>query len=125
MSGSKPASSGPIVTHKAIRFVERWHLGLSSPSLPSNTQGDFSATAEKGNRARSRWGFGVNADLIYEPWAGTHLDLSYTSEIDVTFEDRMNLLGPTAQKVLDNRGVLDATTEIVMHAPQTLTLSLQ
>ncbi|MFI8748188.1 OmpP1/FadL family transporter [Pseudomonas sp. NPDC077186] len=72
------------------------------------------------------WGYGANLGLIYAPRPGTRLGLSYTSEIDVKFEDGLDLegVGPFVSDRLRERGVLGADTRIEMHVPQTLTLSL-
>ncbi|MBB1520941.1 OmpP1/FadL family transporter [Aquipseudomonas guryensis] len=72
------------------------------------------------------WSYGASLGAIYSPRPGTRLGLSYTSEIDLEFEDKMELegLGPLATNALQNRGVLDATTTLDMHVPQTLTFSV-
>jgi long-chain fatty acid transport protein len=72
------------------------------------------------------WGYGANLGVIYAPHPGTRVGLSYTSEIDIDFEDGLDLqgVGPVATQVLRDRGILDADTQIDMHVPQTLTLSL-
>ncbi|RJG10549.1 transporter [Pseudomonas cavernicola] len=73
----------------------------------------------------SDWSYGASLGAIYSPRPGTRLGLSYTSEIDIEFKDKLDLegIGPLAMAVLQNRGVLDASTTLDMHVPQTLTFS--
>ncbi|MCY1523609.1 Long-chain fatty acid transport protein [compost metagenome] len=72
------------------------------------------------------WGYGGNLGVVYAPAPGTRLGLSYTSEIDVEFEDGLDLqgVGPVTTRLLRDRGLLDAATRIDMQVPQTLTFSL-
>lgn len=72
------------------------------------------------------WSYGANLGAIYSPRPGTRLGLSYTSEIDIEFKDKLDLegIGPLAMAALQNRGVLDASTTLDMHIPQTLTFSV-
>lgn len=72
------------------------------------------------------WGYGANLGVIFTPLPGTRLGMSYTSEIEVKFDDGLNLEGasPHINSLLRERGVLGADTHIKMHVPQTLTFSL-
>ncbi|MBT8768032.1 transporter [Pseudomonas sp. DB1] len=72
------------------------------------------------------WGYGVNLGVIYEPQPGTRIGVTYTSEIDLDFEDSLNPEGLDrgVATVLANRGVLGANTQLDMQVPQTLTVSL-
>ncbi|MFD1218192.1 OmpP1/FadL family transporter [Microbulbifer celer] len=70
-------------------------------------------------------GFGGNFGIIYRPVSGTTIGLSYTSEVDLEFKDRLKLrdFGPLFDRVV---GQLDQTrTTIDMTVPQTVTASLQ
>ncbi|WP_288132301.1 outer membrane protein transport protein [Microbulbifer sp.] len=70
-------------------------------------------------------GFGGNVGIIYRPVSGTTIGLSYTSEVDLEFKDRLKLrdFGPLFDRVV---GQLDQTrTTIDMTVPQTITASLQ
>ncbi|SDZ84606.1 OmpP1/FadL family transporter [Microbulbifer marinus] len=69
--------------------------------------------------------YGGNLGVIYKPTAITTLGLSYTSEVDLEFSDRLRLrnFGPLFSQLVAN---LDgARTKIDMNIPQTITLSLQ
>jgi len=66
------------------------------------------------------WGFGGNAGVIYAPREGTRIGLSYTSEIDLNFEDGLDLRGAD-QVYQPLNGV---KTKIDATVPQTVTLSL-
>lgn len=37
------------------------------------------------------WGYGANLGVIYQPRAGIRICLSYTTEVDLEFEDRLNI----------------------------------
>lgn len=71
------------------------------------------------------WSYGASIGVIYSPQPTTRLGLSYTSEMNLEFKDKLKLegLGPVAQHALQERGALGATTQIDMYVPQTLTLS--
>ena len=66
------------------------------------------------------WGFGGNAGVIFAPREGTRIGLNYTSQIDLNFEDGLDLKGadPVYQPL---NGV---KTKLETKVPQTLTLSL-
>jgi len=72
------------------------------------------------------WSYGTSLGVMYSPQPGTRLGLSYTSEINLDFKDKLKLegIGPVAQHALQERGVLDAATTINMNIPQTLTFSI-
>jgi len=70
-------------------------------------------------------GYGGNLGVIFRPVSGTTLGLTYTSEVDLEFRDRLKLrnFGPLFERVI---GELDQTrTTIDMTVPQTITASLQ
>lgn len=120
----------------AYRINDQWAVGLgarafyaaldSKMAVDNDPLGVLDRPDGRMKYKDNDWALGGNLGVIYEPREGTRLGLSYTSEIHVKFEDRMNLegLGPVATTALGNRGVLDANTNIDMNVPQTLTLSL-
>ena len=120
----------------AYRVNEQWAVGVglrafyglldSQMAVDNNPLGVLDRPDGQVKYRDQDWGYGANLGVIYAPRPGTRLGLSYTSEIDVTFEDRLDIegLGPFATDRLRDRGVLDADTRIKMHVPQTLTLSL-
>lgn len=120
----------------AYRLDEQWAVGLGLRAFYAMFDTQVAVDnapfgVRQGDDGRlhyqdNDWGYGAHLGVLYEPRPGTRLGLSYTSEIDVQFDDDLDLqnLGPVAETVLRNRGVLDASTRIDMHVPQTLTLSL-
>lgn len=66
------------------------------------------------------WGYGANVGVIYQPKPDTRIGLTYTSQIDLDFDDRLkvNSKGPII-------ALADGTkTKLDMTVPQTVTLSL-
>ncbi|MDP2244787.1 OmpP1/FadL family transporter [Pseudomonas sp.] len=117
----------------AYKFNDQWAVGLGligyyamlSNELAVNNLNPLLSDGRAKFEADD-WSYGASLGLIYSPNPGTRLGLSYTSEIDLEFEDNMKLegLGPLATNALQNRGVLDAATTLKMQVPQTLTFSL-
>jgi long-chain fatty acid transport protein len=66
------------------------------------------------------WGYGANVGVIYAPQTGTRIGLTYTSQVDLDFEDRLDVKGDG--RLLDR--VNNTNTQLDMTVPQTLTLSL-
>ncbi|MNE02674.1 Outer membrane protein P1 precursor [compost metagenome] len=66
------------------------------------------------------WGYGANVGVIYAPQPGTRIGLAYTSEIDLDFEDSLDIKGngPLLQRLNGANVKLDT------QVPQTVTLSL-
>lgn len=58
--------------------------------------------------------------MIYAPQPGTRIGLTYTSQVDLDFEDRLDVKGDG--RLLER--VNNTKTELDMKVPQTLTLSL-
>jgi len=120
----------------AYRLDEQWAFGIGLRAFYATLDSQMAvdnAPFERLQRPDGQmkyrdhdWGYGANLGVIYEPRPGTRLGLSYTSEIDVEFEDGLDLqgVGPLTTQLLRDRGVLDAGTRIDMNVPQTLTFSL-
>ena len=120
----------------AYRFNDQWSAGIGLRAMYAMFDTQLAvdnSPLDLGNRADgtlsyddSDWGYGANVGLIYQPREGTRIGLSYTSEIDIEFNDSLDLQGLSAgvNNLLENRGILGANTQIDMHVPQTLTLSL-
>lgn len=120
----------------AYRLNEQWAVGLgarafygilgSQMAVDNDPLGILDRPDGQVKYRDQDWGYGVNFGLLYVPHPGTHLGLGYTSEIEVNFEDGLDLqgAGPVVTERLRERGVLGADTRIKMHVPQTLTLSL-
>ena len=66
------------------------------------------------------WGFGGNAGLIFQPKEGTRIGLSYTSKVDLDFEDDLDFSNEDPIYSALN-GV---NTKLDVSVPQTATLSL-
>jgi long-chain fatty acid transport protein len=71
------------------------------------------------------WAVQFNLGLLLEPKKGTRLGLTWLSEADVDFGDRVEFsgLGPGLQTVLANRGLLDARLDLGVTLPQAVMLS--
>jgi len=71
------------------------------------------------------WTVQYNLGLLLEPGKGTRFGLTYLSEADIDFEDRVEFsgLGPGLQTILASRGLLDAKLDLGMTMPQAVMLS--
>lgn len=119
-----------LVPSVAYRFNEQWSLGVGVKAmygmLDAQTAIDrspFGFTERGDGQFKYKdedWGFGANVGLIYAPQPGTRIGLTYTSEVDLEFEDGLDVKGegPLLRR-LDGTGV-----ELDMTVPQTVTLSL-
>jgi long-chain fatty acid transport protein len=74
----------------------------------------------------SKWGFGVNLGLLYEPGAGTRLGVTYNSQVRLDFSapTEFSGLSPALQALLRSRGLLDATLDIPIYVPQGVNASV-
>jgi len=120
----------------AYRFNDQWSLGFglramyamleTQLALDNNPLGHHSDPDGKLVYESNDWGFGASLGMIYQPWQGTRVGLSYTSEIELEFEDAFapEGLGPLVTNNLQATGLLGADTQLQMNVPQTLTLSL-
>jgi long-chain fatty acid transport protein len=72
------------------------------------------------------WTVQFNLGLLVEPHEGTRFGLTYLSEADLDFSDRIEFsgLGPGLEAALGNRGLLDAKLDIGMTMPQAVMFSV-
>lgn len=72
------------------------------------------------------WSVQYNIGVLLEPAAGTRFGLTYLSEADLDFSDRVEFsgLGPGLQSILGNRGLLDARLDLGMTMPQAVMFSV-
>ena len=71
------------------------------------------------------WTAQFNLGLLVEPWQGTRFGLTYLSQADLNFSDRVSFsgLGPGLLAVLGNRGLLNAKLDLGMTMPQAVMFS--
>jgi len=120
----------------AYRLNEQWSLGLglravygeleTHVAVDNNPLGVGTFADGQLHYKGDDWGYGANLGVIYQPRAGTRIGLNYTTEVDLEFEDRLNIEGlrPALASLLEARGILGAPLRIDMSIPQTATLSL-
>jgi long-chain fatty acid transport protein len=72
------------------------------------------------------WTAQFNLGVLIEPWAGTRFGLTYLSEADLDFDDRVDFdgLGQGLRRVLGNRGLLDAKLDLGVTMPQAVMFSV-
>ena len=119
-----------MVPSVAYRFNEQWSVGVGVRAMYGMLQAQtaidrspFGFTDRSDGQYKYKdndWGFGANVGVIYAPQPGTRIGLTYTSKVDLEFEDGLDIKGdgPLLRR-LDG-----AKTELDMTVPQTLTLSL-
>jgi len=119
-----------LVPSVAYRFNEQWSVGVGVRAMYGMLQAQtaidrapFGFTEREDGQFKYKdkdWGFGANVGVIYAPQPGTRIGLTYTSKVDLEFEDGLDIKG--------NGPALDrldgAKTQLDMTVPQTLTLSL-
>ncbi|MVV48682.1 transporter [Pseudomonas sp. PB120] len=119
-----------MVPSVAYRFNEQWSVGVGVKAmygmLKAQTAIDrspFGLTDRSDGQFKYKdtdWGFGANVGVIYAPQTGTRIGLAYTSKVDLSFEDGLDIKG--------NGPLLDrlngANTQLDVTVPQTVTLSL-
>ncbi|MNF26138.1 Outer membrane protein P1 precursor [compost metagenome] len=119
-----------LVPSVAYRFNEQWSVGLGVKAMYGMLQAQtaidrspFGFTDRTDGQFKYKdqdWGFGANVGVIYAPQAGTRIGLTYTSQVDLDFEDRLDVNGDG--RLLER--VNNTKTELDMKVPQTVTLSL-
>jgi long-chain fatty acid transport protein len=119
-----------FVPSLAYRFNDQWSVGVGVKAMYGMLQAQtaidrspFALTDRGDGQYKYKdndWGFGANVGVIYAPQPGTRIGLTYTSKVDLKFEDGLDVKGngPLLQR-LD-----DTNTELDMTVPQTVTLSL-
>jgi long-chain fatty acid transport protein len=72
------------------------------------------------------WTVQYNLGILIEPWQGTRFGLTYLSEADLDFKDRVSFsgLGPGLEAALDARDLLDAKLDLGMKMPQAVMFSI-
>ena len=119
-----------FVPGAAYKIDDQWSVGIGLQAMYGILQADLAIDNEP-ERIRSRpdgqlkykdesWGFGGNAGVIFAPREGTRIGLNYTSEIDLDFEDGLDLRGADiAYQPLNG-----VKTKLDVTVPQTVTFSL-
>ena len=71
------------------------------------------------------WGWGANVGLLFQPAAGTRVGLVWNSQVDLDFNAPLEFsnLAPGIQKLLTDRGLLNASLKVGMKVPQGVMLS--
>ena len=119
-----------MVPSVAYRFNDQWSVGIGVKAMYGMLKADtaidrspFGLTDRSDGQFKYKdndWGFGANVGMIYAPQPGTRLGLTYTSKVDLNFEDKLDVKGDDpALRRLDN-----ANTQMDTTVPQTVTLSL-
>jgi len=119
-----------LVPSVAYRFNDQWSVGLGVKAMygmlkseAAIDQSPLGLTNRADGQYKYRdtdWGFGANVGVIYAPQAGTRIGLAYTSQVDLDFEDSLDIKnsGPLVSR-------LDGTNlKLDLKVPQTATLSL-
>ncbi|MNO30395.1 Outer membrane protein P1 precursor [compost metagenome] len=119
-----------LVPSVAYRFNEQWSVGLGVKAMYGMLQAQtaidrspFGFTDRTDGQFKYKdqdWGFGANVGVIYAPQAGTRIGLTYTSQVDLDFEDKLDVNGDG--RLLER--VNNTKTELDVKVPQTVTLSL-
>lgn len=119
-----------MVPSVAYRFNEQWSVGVGVRAMYGMLQAQtaidrspFGFTDRSDGQFKYKdkdWGFGANAGVIYAPQPGTRIGLTYTSKVDLEFEDGLDVKGDG--RLLERVNGTD--TQLDMTVPQTVTLSL-
>ncbi|MGH8350806.1 MAG: OmpP1/FadL family transporter [Pseudomonas sp.] len=119
-----------LVPSVAYRFNEQWSVGLGIKAMYGMLKADtaidrspFGFTDRSDGQFKYRdntWGYGANVGVIYAPQPGTRVGLTYTSQVDLDFKDRLDVKGDG--RLLER--INNTDTELDMQVPQTVTLSL-
>jgi long-chain fatty acid transport protein len=119
-----------LVPSVAYRFNEQWSVGVGVKAMYGILKADtaidrspFGFTDRADGQFKYKdgaWGYGANVGVIYAPQPGTRIGLTYTSQVDLNFEDRLDVKGDG--RLLER--VNNTNTKIDTTVPQTVTLSL-
>ncbi|SEN38711.1 long-chain fatty acid transport protein [Pseudomonas sp. ok272] len=119
-----------LVPSVAYRFNDQWSVGLgikamygmlkTQAAIDRSPLGLTDRSDGQLKYSDNTWGYGANLGVIYSPQPSTRIGLAYTSEVKFDFKDHLTVYGQgPALRRLDG---LD--TQLTMHVPQTVTLSL-
>lgn len=119
-----------LVPSVAYRVNEQWSVGLGVRVMYGMLQAQTAidraplGLTDRGDgqfKYKDKdWGVGANVGLIFAPQPGTRIGLTYTSKIDLEFEDGLDVKGDG--RLLER--VNGTNTQLDMTVPQTVTLSL-
>jgi long-chain fatty acid transport protein len=119
-----------MVPSVAYRFDEQWSVGVGVKAMYGKIQAQtaidrsplgFTDRGDGQFKYKDEdWGFGANVGVIYAPQPGTRIGVTYTSKVDLDFEDGLDVKGNGLG--LDRLNGLN--TQLDMTVPQTVTLSL-
>nr|WP_259640083.1 outer membrane protein transport protein [Pseudomonas syringae group genomosp. 3] len=114
----------------AYKFDEQWSVGIGVKAMyamlhteAAIDRSPLGLTERADGQYKykdSDWGAGANIGVIYSPQAGTRIGLTYTSAIDLHFEDRLKVSGAGVLLGRTN----DTNLGLDVRVPQTATLSL-
>ncbi len=121
-----------LVPSVAYRFNEQWSVGVGIKAMYGMLQAQtaidrspFGFTDRTDGQYKyedGTWGYGANVGVIYAPQAGTRIGLTYTSKVDLNFEDRLDVKGDG--RLLERVNNTNTNTKLDTTVPQTVTLSL-
>lgn len=119
-----------LVPSVAYRFNDQWSVGVGLKAMygmlkseAAIDQAPLGLTQRGDGQYKYRdstWGYGANAGVIYAPKPGTRIGLAYTSQVDLDFEDRLDV--KSSAPLVSRLNSLN--TKIDLKVPQTATLSL-
>jgi long-chain fatty acid transport protein len=119
-----------MVPSVSYRFNEQWSVGVGVKAmygeLKAQTAIDrrpFGFTDRTDGQYKYRdgtWGYGANVGVIYSPQESTRIGLTYTSKVNLDFEDRLDVKGDG--RLLER--INNTNTKLDVNVPQTVTLSL-
>jgi long-chain fatty acid transport protein len=119
-----------LVPTLAYKFDQHWSVGIGVKAMYAMLQTEaaidrapFGLTDRADGQYKykdSDWGAGANMGVIYSPQPGTRFGLTYTSAINLHFDDSLNVKGPGVLLGRANGTALGLDVRV----PQTATLSV-
>lgn len=119
-----------MVPSVSYRFNEQWSIGVgvkamygelkTQTAIDRSPLGFTDRTDGQFKYKDSTWGYGANVGVIYAPQPGTRIGLTYTSQVDLNFEDRLDVKGDG--RLLER--INNKQTDLDFKVPQTVTLSV-
>jgi len=115
----------------AYRVHEKLSLGLSLNTMYGYLRETIAVNNVAGSDGQLKvddenWGLGVNVGLLFEPYAGTRLGLTYNSPVDLDFSSRTQFTGlsPGLEALLGSRNLLNAQLDLGITVPQQVMASV-